>query len=239
MTLRAILFLLTATCLPAAESAVYKVVDENGKVTFSQTPPMPKEDATATVEKVKLDASSEARSRVTTEFGRESCGKISLPKQPSGRSSSKSHLQNILKSKARWRSDLQRLSMDMEKSSQDKLKSKNRYGTYYNNKSQQNSQYQKKFRETTQAMRDLRCAIHWADGRHEQISNIESTDNAERQRLQSIFATLQNKLSEKCGEQPALDPTDGRNETMRKSWYNCSKDYVRDMNKVQNKLDRL
>ena len=88
-------------------------------------------------------------------------------------------------------------------------------------------------------MRDLRCAIHWANAKHKKIEIHENSDNHERVRLQGIVATLKNRLSANCGEQPALDPTNERNESMRKKWYSCSKHYVRDLNKVQNKLNRL
>ena len=234
-----ILSFLIAIYIPVAQATIYKIVDENGKVSFTQVPPLPKKDSTSKVEKVALDHSNAARSRVTTEFGEELCGEISLPKQANSLSSSKNHVQNIVRSKERWEKSLKRVSLDMEKASQEKIKSNNSYSYRPNYKTQQNKQYQQKFRDTTQNMRDLRCAIHWADAKQEQIEHHEYSDNAERARLQGILATLKNNLSVSCGEQPALDPTNERNESMRKKWYGCSKHYIRDLNKVQNKLKRL
>jgi len=239
MKVTVILSFLIAAYMPVAQGTVYKVVDENGKVSFTQVPPLPKQDSTSKVEKVALDHSSEARSRITTEFGQEYCGEISLPRQSNSSSSSKKYVQNILKSQERWEESLKRVSLDMEKSSQNQINSKKHYNSRPGYKNQQNSQYQQKFREITQNMRDLRCAIHWASAKHEQIEFHEDSDKAERLRLKGIITTLKNTLSNRCGELPVLDPTNERNESMRKKWHSCSKHYVRDLNKVQNKLNRL
>jgi len=239
MKMTVILAFLLAAYIPVVQGTVYKVVDENGKVSFTQVPPLPKEDSTSKVEKVSLDHSSEARTRISTEFGQEYCGEISLPRQSNASSSSKRHVQSILKSKERWEESLTRISRDMEKSSQNQINSSGRYNSRPGYKTQQNQKYQKKFRETTQNMRDLRCAIHWASAKHEQIELHEDSDKSERLRLKGIIATLKNTLSKQCGKLPVLDPTNERNESMRKKWHSCSKHYVRDLNKVQNKLNRL
>jgi len=239
MKITVILTFLLAAYMPLAHGTVYKVVDENGKVSFTQVPPLPKADSTSKVEKVSLDHSSEARTRISTEFGQEYCGEISLPKQSNSNSSSKKHVQSILRSRERWEESLARISRDMEKSSQNQINSNARYNSRPDYKTQQNKQYQKKFRETTQNMRDLRCAIHWAGAKREQIELHEDSDKSERLRLKGIIATLKNTLSRQCGKLPALDPTNERNESMRKKWHTCSKHHVRDLNKVQNKLNRL
>lgn len=217
---------------------LYKIVDENGRVTFSQVPPRKGEEPTATVEEMKVD--SGAKTRVTTEFGNEYCGEIRLPSNSDHRgSSSKYYTREVTNSLEGWKESLANISANRQRSD----RQTNQYSRYYSDNSryqnQQIADYQEQYSRDTQRIRDLRCAIDWAENKQDKIAEYEATDEAEKARLLGIARQLETDMENKCGKQPEFDPTNPSNEYTRKRWYNCSSDLMRDLKKVHQRINRL
>ncbi len=218
---------------------VYKIIDEDGKVTYSQFPPKPKESAGKKVEDVKLTNAESPMSRITTQLNDQYCGQIKLPKQKKYKSSSlKYYSKNVIQSQQNWQRSLDRLEGGMEQRRQKKFSS-TKNNSRYSNQSKNDAHFNERYQQDTKRMLDLRCAIKWS---HEEIAKFDSysnTDNAEKTRLERVYSTLQNNLDSACGEQPALDPTNPKNKRNRRQWYDCSKSYIADMKRVRRELNRL
>lgn len=229
----------------AYAATVYKIVDENGKVTYSQFPPKSHESKGKQVKDIRLNASQAPMTRISNVNGDLYCGDIHLPKQYSYRNNSiKYFIKNVTSSKQSWQASLDRLGESMEKSRQRQInstknngKSIDRYG--YSRQSKRDARFNENYKKDIKRMRDLRCAINWASETQESILSHSEEDNKERDRLRGVYATLNKDLQKHCGKQPLLDPTDRLNERHRKRWYDCSKSYLSDMKKVQRQLDRL
>lgn len=227
---------------PSAQAAkLYKIVGEDGKVTFSQYPPQADEQKDVKIEDIKVRG-NDSMTRITEEFGKTYCGEIQLPSNNRLGGTSKYYIQNVLKSQKRWQKSLDNLALQVKRNAErnSSLASRNKkYSSSYQSQLKRDSGFQSQYERNTSRIRDLRCAINWAEKKETQIDNLSSQDQHEKARLSSIYAKLEAKLDRTCGQQPRLDPTDSSNEYKRRQWYDCSKSHVRDMKKVRRKINRL
>ncbi len=238
-----LLILITILILAPLANAgkLYKIVDENGRVTFSQVPPRKGEEPKAKVEEMDVDGG--AMTRVTSRAGGEYCGEIQLPGSSEYRgSSSKYYTQDVTRSLERWRESMARISENRERS--DKYNRElNKYDRYFGESSRRENQrianYQEQYTQDTQRIRDLRCAIDWAENQQDKVAEYQAKNQTEKGRLIEIAQQLQVDMENKCGAQPSFDPTDDSNEYMRKRWYDCTSDLRRDLRKVQQRIDHL
>lgn len=214
---------------------IYKVVDEDGNVTYSQVPPRKTEESTAKVEALRVDGG--AMTRVTARYGREYCGDIRLPSRADTRNASPGrYSKDVESSLEEWRSLLFELTEYREQSDYYALQENRRSprsSTYENEKT---ARYQERFTDDTQRMRDLRCAIDWAEGKRDEVTTYKIADQEEKARLQSVADELEGRLYRKCGEQPEYDPADRHNKEDRARWYNCGRDLIRDLNAVNRRI---
>lgn len=224
-----LLFVFAASPLQAQK--LYKIVDEDGNVSFSQYPPAEQED-NVTVENLKV--SGGPQTTVSEELDGRYCGKIRLPKPPSKGSSSPSYLRSLDSRRSSWEKELQHLNTSIDRNNQNALRS-NRYGSSSHSP---NKGYQDSIAKNGDKLRDLRCALSWADGEFEDKQDVIEENKAERSRLAQVKGELQDKLQSICGELPAYDPSDAGNDRERKRWYDCSKTLRREINTVQREINK-
>jgi len=232
-----------ATSHYSVAQQIYKIVDADGNVTFSQVEPALQEDDPAQVESLKVSNANNAMSSVRTELGKQMCGDIQLPyNRASSRSntnrSSKYFVQTIMQSKKNWKSSLSRLSKQMVKSSKYNLDAR-KYNQSSSYAKQRNSQYQKSFDANNGRIRDLRCAINWAESKEGFIKETNQSNQSEKMRLIAISDKLEASINHKCGEEPIYDPSSGANKEYNKKWKSCSYAERRDLRKVKSKIARL
>ncbi|UTA49351.1 DUF4124 domain-containing protein [Simiduia sp. 21SJ11W-1] len=225
-------FLLAASQVWAQK--LYKIVDENGNVTFSQFPPKEKSENTK-VEDVHVKSSG-GKTPVRYVGTNAYCGDIRLPTSYTGSSRhSEEYRAKYMQSKLDdWRERLR----DIEQSSQERARRKLNQGSgggiAYSAK--QNSQYQQSMARDTERMRELRCAINWAEEQNSSTAEVIRESGEETQRLQQVHAELERRMIDQCGREPLLDPTDPRNAKDRRQWRACSKKFRNDMRKVEREL---
>lgn len=211
---------------------LYKIVDENGRVTFSQYPPPEK---AATAKQVQINNTG-GMTAVTGEGRYLKCGSVKLPNKSSyyyKNQSTLRHQENLQYYISRWHDQLNYLE-DRTTPSNSKYRSDD---TNYQN--QKTKRYNERLRRDMGKMRDLRCAINWAQNNREE--NKEKVENLtdEKQRLNQVKDKLQTQLDRKCGELPVYDPTDSHSKKKRKEWYACSYDLRKDLDQLENKIKRL
>ena len=228
-----IFFLLVSSVTSQAEK-LYKILDEEGNVSFSQYPPVDKKE-NVTVENVIVGASPQAT--VTDGLEGAYCGNIKLLTRGSSKSASTSYMKSLDQRRTSWRRQLDLLNQSLDKHNQRSINN-SKYNSRYNQSSQaaQSKRYESLVASTSEKLRDLRCALAWADKEFSATPEYLSNLKTERTRLEKIKGELQVKLDSSCGEIPAYDPSDKRNEIKRKRWYDCSKYLRREIDTVDREI---
>ncbi len=238
--LRSVGLALLALCItPLAQTAeLYKIVDEDGNVTFSQFPPSVSGDA---VENVKVAGTSDAMTSLSKSGNIEYCGEIELPAKDYYRSydhPSDRFLSAVGKKRKRWQQQLERTEKQVNKATRNKVANSSN-NTYYRNKSYRSQQdlahFERQERQLKQ-IRDLRCAIHWADQRDADMVQYREQNHAELLRLENVQRTLLAQMQRACGSEPPLDPSNEGARMRRDQWSECSQQYQRDLREVSRQL---
>ena len=236
----ALVFCSTAGIAEAAK--LYKIIDENGNVTFSQHPPNDAKKKGATIEGVNV--SSGGTSSITEIDGRKYCGDIRLPRKSSNsRRDSEDHYHEVRRKLQHWRSRLQRIERSAAEYSRRKVNvSQSRYYNSASDRAKNNAtmRYQSGMSKANEGMRDLRCAIEWAQNiNHEQAKDSIAQTRSERERLQGIKDRLNAQLDRRCGPLPKYDPSDPVIKGQRARWYRCSEKIRDDLQTINRQLGRL
>lgn len=224
-----LLALLTLSCSSVAQK-LYKIVDEEGNVSFSQYPPAAKKE-NVTVSDIAV--SGGPQSTVTEELDGTYCGKIRLFSQPSSSYSVERYVKKVDRQRASWRKQLDQLNRRIDDSNQRAIDS-NKYRSSSSNKHYQNS-----IASNGERLRDLRCALDWADEELVGTSDVVAVNKQERARLEKIKADLEVKLDKRCGALPAYDPSLQRNAAQRKNWYECSDKLRSDIDRVNRAIRKI
>ncbi|MEP5765684.1 MAG: DUF4124 domain-containing protein [Halieaceae bacterium] len=229
-----VLLLLCASAASVNAQKLYKIVDDEGNVSFSQFPPAEKKE-NVTVDDITV--SGGPQTSVSEGMDGKYCGNIRLPKQGSSRSSATSYVKNLNRKRSSWRDQLDRLNKSIDNNNQNAIKS-NQYKSKYGQAST-NKRYQDSIAANGERLRDLRCALDWVDEELDGTRDVVADNNQERARLEKIRDDLQARLDKRCGQLPAYDPSDGRNDALRRSWYDCSDKTRRELNRVDRALSKL
>jgi len=221
-----ILLALLALSVSTQAQKLYKIVDAEGNVTFSQYPPQEKqEDSTIDEHTV----SGGGQSVVTAKLDGLYCGDIQLSDERSSRQSTSSRVQDLEYKQSRWKKEQENLSQRIDTSNQNKI-NQNSYSSRYG--SSTNKYYQEGVEKNSARMRDLRCALDWVDEELDAKSEVVVKNKKERARLEGIRNELQARLDRRCGQLPAYDPSQSYNSTARKNWYDCSNTLRKEIERV-------
>lgn len=242
MTIRSLLLpILILLSITAHAGKLYRVLDEKGNVSFSQYPPIEKEE-NVTIEDIDVDGSS--HSTITEGIDGRYCGKIKLLDQSSSGYSNATYMKRLDKLRSSWQRQLDQLNESMDRSNQQLIENnKNRSKKYnsYNQdyQSRQNRRYQETITDNTQKLRDLHCALSWTDKESRGASDYIANNKLERERLIKVRDELKTNLLANCGEIPVYDPSAGRNDAVRKRWYECSDKLRREIDLLQREISKL
>ncbi|MCP5162421.1 MAG: DUF4124 domain-containing protein [Hahellaceae bacterium] len=222
-TLLGLSFLLVGLAAPTFAQKMYKIVDAQGNVTFSQFPPatVTQQEQNLTIE--KKDLSAEGETKVSTKGVYQYCGNIQLPNMLDNKSYFYSR---IASQEASWEKQLGYKQKEL-----DRLQKAYTQNHYY--QKNQTASHLNRNNELGQQMRDLRCALNWAQSQKEQAAGQFEKSNAEVERLKSSLAKVESQMISQCGEEPIYEPSDPDNKNLRKKWKKCSKDYQKDITQLE------
>ena len=207
---------------------LYKIVDENGNVTFSQYPPATQEKAKGlTIEEKKVRNESETTLVVKGET--EFCGKIQLPRQRERKEYFFSEIANRMKY---WEQDLERKEGQLRKNQENYLK-QSQYRSKYRSSAYQSNHHLERNKKLQESMKDLRCAISWGNKHQEGAVKAKAEMSNELARLQSALDKLTEQRYRACGEEPIYDPTLKDNKRQRSNWSKCSRRFRSDISKLE------
>ena len=225
--------LLFCLAAPALAGKLYKIVDEQGNVTFSQFPPKEKSENT-TVEGVEVNSGGKASVR---EVGnRIYCGDMLVSYHNSGSSDryAERRAEALREDMEYWRDRLSRLEQNASRRSRNKLASGGGYGI--SRTAERNSNYQDDMAEDAKEMRELRCAIGWAENSQSTQITETSEGRSEPARLREVRAGLERDMAEECGREPLLDPSVSTNAYDRRQWRACTKKFRKGLDDVNDAL---
>lgn len=227
--LSTIIFTALAFSPAATAGKLYKIVDEKGNITFSQFPPSPAEkndNLMVETEEVKGSPSTLRTEKGLTSY----CGDIELPKINSQRS----RYDSASSYKERWERDLDRKEKYLANDKARYLNDVNRQYKYkYTSNSSFNSDYLAKNKNSVDDIKDLRCAITWADELNDSSVEIKKDMNAELERLTLNLNSVQLQLDQRCGFEPAYAPAEYENRQLIKDWEKCAKTYRSDIRTLE------
>ncbi len=221
---------------PQAE--LYKIVDEDGNVTFSQFPPTEKVDDAA-VENITLEGANDGMTPLTKIGSIQFCGDIELPNKIDYSGQPDRFMKELNRNQKRW----QRRLSALEKQTQDALRNQQRYNRYpYRDDSYRNRQKLEQFQRqenNIRQIRDLRCAMNWADNREKDLIEYRTESHAELERLERVQGALLSQMHQACGDEPRFDPSDQGARLRLDTWQECSTRYQQDLRQVSRQLQKV
>ncbi len=238
MAKRHITTALTITLLCAlhsmAQAELYKVIDDDGNVSFSQFPPA---DTSADVESIELKGLEGGMTPVSLVGAREVCGEIELPSKYDYSNSEDALLRRIAQRSKSWHRQLERLEESVQRDSQ---RRNERYSNPYyrnsNRRTQQDLEYFKRREKQISQIKDLRCALNWSERQQQSTNARAQAQREELERLERVHATLLATQEKACGSEPRLDPSDTGARARRDAWIECSRSYQRDLRDVSREM---
>ena len=231
------LMLLPFSTNQAAE--LYKIVDDEGNVTFSQFPPS---KPRGQVENVKVAGTGDAMTTVSQTGNVEYCGDIELPTKDYYRSHQHPNdrfLREVGNKRKSWQRQLEHAEKQINEATRSQHARNTNYNPYYRDSSYRSKQDVAHFeRQEAQlkTIRDLRCAVHWADQRDADMEQFREQNHAELKRLEDVQQNLLSQQQRNCGNEPPLDPSSEGAKLRRQQWSDCSQQYQRDLRDVSRQL---
>ena len=203
-------FLLATT--PASAGKVYKVVDENGKITFTDKPPLATADSALKTEQLDVQEDSGNRTALTQLGNSEFCGHL---KMPVDNGYSGQFLEQLIYARQQWERQLDALEKSVSKLS------RTDYGYYsHYNKSSYN---QNTSPENLEKMRDYRCAIRWANETELAVKQEKAQLIEQVAHNTQLLQDLIRRRSASCGPEPAFGDTNLSQR--RRDWQKCSQEF--------------
>lgn len=214
----ALALLLALSIQPAQAGKLYKIVDKDGNVTFSQFPPQePRQD-------VQVDAVSVSNSSVSHISGsgdRLRCGSIGLPKID--RTDPKKMLE-LEELRAEWQRELEsdtdlrdvtwRMQLSRFNISRDPA-------------------------ESGQIKRDLQCAIKWVDSQKGDVSQARQQLQEQAKSLDQRITRLKAERDRICGSEPYRNDNEPATLVRWERWQDCYYDNSEGIYELENQASRL
>jgi len=254
---------------PVLAAKMYKTVDENGRVSFSQFPPVEKKE-NAVVSSMKVSGGIGDTPVTDGSDGYLYCGQIVLPGKVNAEPVRNSHLESRRRD---WKYDLKRLERRLsEKAEKDNENFHKRRDYNYNYRNRRDGSlgtaqgsrshydkevsrrqaYDERKREETAELisniRDLKCALAWADNTSKEKksssnyaeSKIENKNyRANLEKYQRVLGSLKENRRNTCGQEPVNDPTDPAASQTWGRWKSCSKRFMKDIDMIERKVRQI
>ena len=227
---------------PVFAGKLYKIVDENGNVSFSQFPPQAKTEeeqqkqSSKNVEEVG-SVGTGAKTRITMLGSDKLCGDITLPSKTSSYDK-KYYASTVVRQLKSWERSLDQLETSVVRNADRSYSDQLKYDKYRTSSYRTDSsvyQHERSERDSAR-IKDLRCAIAWAESQESETSDVMEAREQETKRLQKIVNELELTMESNCGSEPPYDPTSEYNAADRKQWQECYRIYEKDIRTARHKL---
>lgn len=214
--------LLSLAAVQAQAGKFYKIVDEEGNVTYSQFPPTPKPDQGQQGVKVnELNVKGESASQVRLVGKNQYCGEILLPTLNPKKPESYLELGELRQA---WQHEMEG-DTDLNN-----VRFRMYMGRY--NLSRDPS-------EAGQRKRDLQCAIEWVDKQQGEVAKVRDSLKQEASQLNQQIARLKAKRDKECGSEPYRDPNQPASVAVWERWEDCYNSYREELYELEYKVSEI
>lgn len=203
----------------AQAGKLYKIVDKDGNVTFSQFPPQPAENKELTVD--KLHIKNENATSISRKGSYMYCGKIKLPKIDK---TDPEDLLSLKQFRDEWERELHGDSELTDVAIRMKL---NRYNI------------SRDPAKSGQRKRDLRCAIQWVDQHKEEVANAKVEIKEKSESLNKSIARVKAERERRCGSEPQKDPNRPSTKEAWRQWRDCYYSYSDKLYELESQASEL
>jgi len=193
--------LLSLAITPVQAGKLYKIVDKDGNVTFSQFPPQPQEQQDMQVDTVSLSTSSSTHLSRNGKTLR--CGSIELPKVDKTDPVKMLELEEL---RAEWQ---QELESDTDLRDVTWRMQLSRYNI------------RRDPAESGQVKRDLECAIKWVDSQKGDVAEARQQLQERSRSLDQRITKLKAERDRKCGTEPYRNPNEPATMNQWQRWREC------------------
>lgn len=212
----AIAFALTTPSTLAGK--LYKIVDKNGNVTFSQFPPSePQQDVQ--VDTVSVNNSN--TTHITGSGNKLRCGSIGLPYIDKTKPEKMLELEEL---RAEWQRELESGTGLEEVTWRMQL---SRYNITRDPA------------ESGQVKRDLQCAIKWADNQKSDVANARQQLQNKAKDLDQKITRLKAQRDRACGTEPYLNDNEPATVARHERWQDCYYDNSDELYELESEASRL
>lgn len=211
--------LIFCVSLSSQAEKLYKIVDSEGNITFGQFPPSEADkNKGAKVEAKKIP--SEGITQVETKGTRDYCGNIALPNR---RTKKEYFFTEVANKKRYWTQQLEREQKNLVQSQK-----------YYHSRYSKSHDYINRKAELGERMRDLRCALAWAENQQDALDLAKQEMQTELTRLDNNLKEITDRMNKACGDKPLYEPNTQGNKENIQQWERCNRRYSRDIRKLEN-----
>jgi hypothetical protein len=225
-------WLVLCLCLSGYNTAfaakMYKWVDENGEVHFSQTPPIPNETS-VDQDQVQVQTTSGSVLIHTVVEGQPYCGELKLPKPRENRQMSVKTLSEKIKY---WNQSLDRSKQALDRYLAPKRK---RYSSY-NKSSNKSSTFNEDLARYQKPVNEYQCAIEWANKKMDDARQSEAVYMRDLSKAQKDVNVATAQMHRLCGKEPEEYNEYSKKRERYLAWKKCTRKYGAVVREMQNKL---
>ncbi|MFT3929320.1 MAG: DUF4124 domain-containing protein [Spongiibacteraceae bacterium] len=199
-----------------SHAEVYKIVDSQGRVSYTNQKPMTAERVKA--EAVEINEGYSNKIKVTKTGSVSYCGSIALPTRDVG---STNFYGTIVNYERQWKNEIDRISKMMNQY--------NRYGrpesTTYNN-------------DNLTKLAENQCAYDWVQAQRKIAAEERLILERKSEGLNTYLGEMLSAQESVCGKEPIYSALDRFFDEKRKSWQRCVSDYQGKMRDIESDLKK-
>lgn len=225
-----LLFVLGSASDVALAAKMYKWVDENGEVHFSQTPPI-QDESSVPQDQIEIQTTSGSVLVPTIVDGQPFCGELKLPMPRDNRQLSSKTLNEKIKY---WSQTLERSKQALDRYLAPKRK-------YYSSSYKKSTTFNEELARYQKPVNEYQCAIDWANGKKEDARKSDAAYLQEKTKAQKDLEVATAQMHRICGEEPEKYNEYGKKRERYLAWQKCTRKYgavVREMRSKLNSVER-
>lgn len=205
---------------------MYKWVDENGGVHFSQTPPLNRETPVPQDQVQVHQTSGSVLVPVPVE-GELYCGELKLPQETERQHLSIKRLNERLKY---WNQSLERSKASLDRF----LAPRKRYK--YSSSYSQKSTFNEELARYQKPVNEYQCAIAWAEGQMDRVREREASFAEEHSRARKDLEAATAQMHSICGDEPEKYNEYGKKRERYLEWRRCTRKHSEVVREMRDRL---
>ena len=213
-------FIMLTIVVPVSQAGkLYKIVNEDGSISFSQFAP----DSSKTNKIVEEKVVKTGGETLVTMKGLISyCGQLKLSSELTEK---EVFYTRVGQSLSGWKRSLSSKAKEL-RSNRENYRIRSSHSGSYQRHGNNTSGYLEGNRKITRSMSDLRCAISWGEKKMQSSHEVRKSISGELNELQLYLTSVERKSLNACGGEPKYRPDDAGYQDDYREWSKCSKAFA-------------